>query len=189
MASGLFQDETDEPSPAGDPSKDAGICQDDSDDNYLFQDELDDPESDDAPTLFQAEPDEPFCSEPSTTPVASFLPEPEVTQGKRPPIMLFEDEPDEASDSECSAYDADDELGQPREKSFVNLSFSTVSQFLASQLCKSSTPTTSGGPPKKKRCYNNEARQAKAASRKEEKQATTQKQFRVSRNDIEPSLC
>ena len=128
MASALFQDETDEPSPAGDPSNDAGICQDDSANNCLFQDELDDPKPDNAPTLFQAEPDEPFYNEPPTTPVASFLPEPEVTQGKRPP-MLFEDDPDEASDSECSTYNADDELRQPREKSFVNLSFSTVSQY------------------------------------------------------------
>lgn len=116
----LFQDEPDEVSPFHDQP-------DETDPNegmdLVFQDEPDEPEDDAPPAslLYRDEPDE--------------------TEGAIPlQPTCFADEPDElSSDSGNSGCLADVEMGPDAEttKGLVSLSFSTVSQFLSTQLCKS----------------------------------------------------
>ena len=168
----LFQDEPDEVSPFHDQP-------DETDPNegmdLVFQDEPDEPEDDAPPAslLYRDEPDE--------------------TEGAIPlQPTCFADEPDElSSDSGNSGCLADVEMGPDAEttKGLVSLSFSTVSQFLSTQLCKAGADSGAAAEPKKKkkRCYNNMNRKAAADERKEKNQ-DTKKQTRIPRNDVAPSI-
>ena len=166
----LFQDELDEESPEGDHA--ACPLQDEPDEESPLHSETDEPE-DGVSHLFQVELDEPEDKHPTKVPTLA----PKALQ-------CLQDEPDEVSDSDESAYLGDTEISDAPQKSIVALSFSTVSQFLATQLCKpSAAAEKTEGPSRKKRCYDNSKRQAKAAARREERDHGVEKQHRVARND------
>lgn len=143
----------------------------------LFQDELDEPnpfqdepdETDEA-ELFRVEEDEPELAPARSDPVPV-----------RPGPMCFGDEPDEESDNFASGSDSDylaDVEDAGGVKQLVDLSFSTLQKFLASELCKNRT-SSMAPPPKKKRCYNNANRAARAAARHKPREGPQ----RVQRND------
>lgn len=155
---------------------------------FLFQDE-----ADEEPGLFQTEPDEcvdTFLFQDELPETEKVVPPPASTRGHsasekvvqpqepdEPPAgsrRLFGIEPDEtdsgdgASESEKSAYLGDcEENGGKDRIARVQLNFSTLSKFLASNL-KSATTEASAVQPKKKRRYNNEGRARAAAERKAE---------------------
>lgn len=150
-----------------------------------FHDEPDEPNpSEGSHMVFQNEPDEPDRE----GTFGLFKPEPDEDGFSSCPTMCFGDEPNEVSDSEESACLADDEMGPDAEstRGLVSLSFSTVTQFLKTQLCRSSTDTRTEQA-KKKRKYNNSRRKADAEARAANKQDKDGvKQTRVPRNDPVP---
>ncbi|CAK9049981.1 unnamed protein product [Durusdinium trenchii] len=135
----LFQDEPDEDSGPG-----------------LFQDEK---EEDAGPVLFQAERDEPVICQrhkPGSQNVSLSLLRDEPEEGdQQPPQVLFGMEADELS--EDSAYEADDEDTKDIQ-ALVQLSFSTLNQFLTTNLIGKGAREPTAEQAKKKRRYNNEGR-------------------------------
>ena len=164
MSHHLFQDEPDEVSP----------CHDEGDEP--------DPWSG-MPRVFQDEPEE---AESLTSALFKEEPDEDITASSAFPSVCFGDEPAEISDSGDSACLADDELGPDAAstRGIVSLSFSTVSQFVATQLCRSNGPDPVEKP-KKKRCYNNSKRRAEAEAKRGK---APSKRQRVPRNDSAPCL-
>ena len=166
MSHHLFQDEPDEVSP--------------------FHDENDEPDpSGEIPQVFQDEPEEAECL---TSALFKDEPDEDISKASSAfPSACFRDEPAEISDSGDSACLADDEMGPDAAstRGLVSLSFSTVSQFVATQLCRSNGPDPVEKP-KKKRCYDNSKRRAEAEAK--QKKAPSKRQTRVPRNDSAPSL-
>lgn len=148
---GLFDDEPDEESP-----------------QHLFESE-----PNEQGKLFMDELDEAVKplpkKKPSMTGAVIFQQEPDEVQ-LQPRSELFGEEPDESDSTPDSdveeAYSGHEDDIEDSTKSLVELSFSTVSQFLATQLIK--TSTKSDQLPRKKRCYNNLKREAAARVRKEQ---------------------
>ena len=157
----------------------------------VFQDELDE---DDGPQLFQAERD----AEHSGFPLQDEADEPDEPAEPNPPVSflrrsgssshpcLFQDEADEESGSDLSSGcmgDCEAEANDVSNQQLVQLSFSTLTQFLESQLCHASTQASSG-PEVKKRRYNNRNRAAKAAEAAKLTKGDS-KNHRIPRNDPE----
>lgn len=163
----LFQDEPDEDSGPG-----------------LFQDEK---EEDAGPVLFQAERDEPVICQrhkPGSQNVSLSLLRDEPEEGdQQPPQVLFGMEADELS--EDSAYEADDEDTKDIQ-ALVQLSFSTLNQFLTTNLIGKGAREPTAEQAKKKRRYNNEGRAKAAAAKKELKSQSFCGRQRVARNNPEP---
>jgi len=90
------------------------------------------------------------------------------------------DESDRWSGSDASDCPADDEM-EEGVKAIVSLSYSTLSKFLSTQLCRISDNKAPPQPAKKKRCYNNSKRAAAAEQRAASKVPATQKQQRNDR--------
>ena len=142
----------------------------------LFQDE---PDEDEGPSLFQPESEHgeglfPLQDEPDEQERSN------AAVNLHP--QLFQDEEDEgsdaASDSSGRLGDCDTDANHGSRQELVQLSFTTLTKFLETQLCNMSAKAASE-PTVKKRRYNNQRRAAKAAA----KQITAPK--RVPRNDPE----
>lgn len=155
----------------------------------IFQDE---PDEDSSPNVFQKEKDEigTFLfqdegEESAPAPSANTSMGPRQTKDLRvlhdepdetlePNMGLFADEQDEVgSDSTESAYlaDCEDDCSEHQQQLVVqqlNLSFSTLNQFLSTQL--GFHQARSQEQPRKKRCYNNQRRAAQAAESKRQRQ-------------------
>ena len=153
---GIFQDEPDEdssPTAFQTEKEEAGVC--------LFQDEVEDRH--------------PRAAASSGVPRQSrdlrVLGE-EADERRGLETNLFGDEGDEEeSDSSNSAYLADCENDCSKDQQQlvmqqVQLNFSTLNKFLATQLGFQQSPAE---PPKKKRCYNNTRRAAIAEAKKQQK--------------------
>lgn len=143
----LFRDELDEPSPTRPFRREHG------EQGGLFMDEADE----DANQIRQSR------SGGSKNLNRPFHEEPEEHEPQ-----LFGDEP---AESECETDSSDEAFADINEgsKSLVELSFSTISKFLSTQLAKGSpSASTSSQPARKKRYYDNSKRAAKAQQRKTE---------------------
>ena len=111
-------------------------------------------------------------------------------------MTLFGDEPDECSSvasGDSQDYFADvDDVATGTHKSFVKLSFETMTTFLQSQLSTAAKTMQVGEPSqKKKRCYNNTTRAAKAKARKletDQEKSSLNREQRTARNDPDSGM-
>lgn len=155
--------------------------QDESDDCILFGSEPDEIDSDSPTRPFQVEPDEPVVAGASGAFRQVGLQTEDAAFSASSCFGVEEDERFR-SDSELSGGIADDETDQQvvTQRGLVALSFSTLSQFMSTQLARPSEKF--GEVPKKKRKYDNSKRAAAATASKEVKLAGSTK-VRVPRND------
>lgn len=143
----LFQDEPDEASPA------SPFGREHAEQSVLFMDEA----------------DEDVNSIQRRTERKSLSTGPVLHEPNERESQLFGDEPNESDDDDTDSDlekvpDGDINQGS---KSLVELSFSTISQFLSTQLARASASgTASSQPARKKRCYDNSKRAAAAEQRK-----------------------
>ena len=171
----------------------------------IFQDE---PDEDSSPTAFQTEKEDAaslFQDEveerPPTSAASSRGPHSskdlrvlgeEPDERSRLETNLFGDEGDEeTSDSSNSAYLADCENDCPKDQQQlvlqqVQLSFSTLNKFLATQL---GFQQSTAEPPKKKRCYNNLRRAAIAEERRKKQQKLNTGRKHQPRNSYDSCWC
>lgn len=171
----LFQDESEEPAPAS-PLHVEGEEPASNEPCGLFCDEPDEPEAPLAPKNQQAGPDR-------------GLEVLGVEREEDDEHELFGDEPGESDNSAGYVSDGSEvarfhgDLDEDR-NNLVQLSFSTLSTFLSTQLCNTSSSSVPE-PARKKRCYNNRKRLAAAMKRKQEEgeRATRQK-----RNSPDPCI-
>lgn len=158
---GLFQDEPDEDSPAG-----------------LFDEEP----NEDAKLFMDALEEAPTSSRPAAANSAAPRPLGQEQDEREPQLFGIEfDESDSGNSAESDVgYHGDCEEVPEGSKSIVELSFSTISQFLATQLAVGSgvSSTASAQPSKKRRCYDNSRRELKALQRKKHLPHTVEKRAR-----------